>query len=226
MGHDRVVVNMEITMRHLSVETILDQIEDKARNAHDARKAEHLETCGKCSAKAQQLQELLTFMAEDVANDPPAESVLWGVQLFQPVIRLESGTGAGLNPIFRIAKLVFDSFEQPLTAGVRAGVMGAGAIPRQLLFRAGQVDVDVRIESRADNRISLSGQVLSESVTFFENTPVRLESHGIARYKTFTNPVGEFSFDEVPQDTYHLSMDLPEGQITLFCVYRSSSVLA
>ena len=29
------------------------------------------------------------------------------------------------------------------------------------------------------------------------------------------------SFDGVPQDTYHLSMDLPEGQVTLFCVYRN-----
>ena len=43
----------------------------------------------------------------------------------------------------------------------------------------------------------------------------------MVRYKTQTNPVGEFSFDGVPQDTYHLSMDLPEGQVTLFCVYRS-----
>jgi len=113
-----------------------------------------------------------------------------------------------------------------LTAGVRAGVMGIESMPRQLLFRAGEVDVDVRIESGADNRISLSGQVLSEAAPFFENTQVRLESHGVARYKTSTNPVGEFSFDEVPQDTYHLSMDLPEGQVTLFCVYRRESVLA
>jgi hypothetical protein len=165
-------------------------------------------------------------LAEDASNEPPAEALRWGIQLFQPVIRLENAKDSGLNPVRLIAKLVFDSFEQPLTAGVRAGVMGTGTIPRQLLFRAGQVDVDVRIESGADNRISLSGQVLSDSVPFFENTPVRLESHGVSRYKTRTNPVGEFSFDEVPEDTYHLSMDLPEGQVTLFCVYRSAPVPA
>jgi len=177
-------------MRHLSVGTILDQIENKATNADSARQAEHLENCGKCSTKAEQVQELLIFMAEDAANETPVETVQWGAQLFQPVIRLETGKDSGLNPIRRIAKLVFDSFEQPLTAGVRAGVMGASTIPRQLLFRAGEVDVDIRMESGVDNRISLSGQVLSDSVPFFENTPVRLESHGVARYKTLTNLVG------------------------------------
>jgi hypothetical protein len=45
----------------------------------------------------------------------------------------------------------------------------------------------------------------------------------MVRYKTLTNFVGEFVFDEVPKDTYHLSVDLPEGQITLFCVHRGNS---
>jgi hypothetical protein len=119
-----------------------------------------------------------------------------------------------------IASLVYDTYDQPMLAGVRR----VGAPPRQLLFRAGEVDVDVKIESmEANDRITLVGQVLSNATKFFDNTPVKLESHGIVRYRTRTNPVGEFSFDEVPKDTYHLSVDLPEGQITLFCVHRSNS---
>ena len=83
--------------------------------------------------------------------------------------------------------------------------------------------MDVKIESmEANNRITLVGQVLSNNAKFFDNTPVKLESHGIVRYRTRTNVVGEFSFDEVPKDTYHLSVDLPEGQITLFCVHRGN----
>ena len=93
-----------------------------------------------------------------------------------------------------------------------------------MLFRAGAVDVDVKIESmEANDRITLVGQVLSDGAKFFDNTPVKLESHGIVRYKTRTNVVGEFTFDEVPKDTYHLTVDLPEGQITLFCVHRTRS---
>jgi len=119
-----------------------------------------------------------------------------------------------------IAALVFDTYDQPMLAGVRR----VGVPPRQLLFRAGDVDVDVKIESmEANDRITLVGQVLSSTAKFFDNTPVKLESHGIVRYRTRTNVVGEFSFDEVPKDTYHLSVDLPEGQITLFCVHRGNS---
>ena len=75
----------------------------------------------------------------------------------------------------------------------------------------------------ANQKITLVGQVLATSTTFLENTPVKLESHGMTRFSTMTNMVGEFSFDEVPKDTYHLSVDLPEGQITLFCVHRGNS---
>jgi hypothetical protein len=57
----------------------------------------------------------------------------------------------------------------------------------------------------------------------FGSAPVKLESHGVVQYQTVTNQVGEFSFDEVPKDTYHLSVDLPEGQIMLFCVHRGNS---
>jgi len=131
---------------------------------------------------------------------------------------IEAAVAAKVRKI--VASLVFDTFDEPALAGVRR----VGAPPRQLLFRAGDVDVDVKIESVESNeRISLVGQVLSTSEKFFDNTPVKLESHGMVRYKTMTNFVGEFVFDEVPKDTYHLSVDLPEGQITLFCVHRGNS---
>jgi len=175
----------------------------------------HLVDCKKCSELKQEFQVLTMQLRQDSAYEPPPELVQWGVDLFQPIMRPEKG---GLRKI--IAALVFDTFDQPMPAGVRR----VGAPPRQLLFRAGDVDVDVKIESmEANDRITLVGQVLSSATKFFDNTPVKLESHGIVRYRTRTNVVGEFSFDEVPKDTYHLSVDLPEGQITLFCVHRGNS---
>jgi hypothetical protein len=164
----------------------------------------------------EELRLLVLRLQEDTTFEPPADLVQWGVNLFQPL--LQPSTGGNLRKL--IAALVFDTFDQPLLAGVRR----VGAPPRQLLFRAGDVDVDVKIESmEANDRITLVGQVLSTTAKFFDNTPVKLESHGIVRYRTMTNLVGEFSFDEVPKDTYHLSVDLPEGQITLFCVHRGNS---
>jgi hypothetical protein len=176
----------------------------------------HLSKWSDCAELNAEVRLLVIRLQEDTTFEPPAELVQWGVSLFQPL--LQPSTGGKLRKL--IATLVFDTFDQPVLAGVRR----VGAPPRQLLFRAGDVDVDVKIESmEANDRITLVGQVLSTTAKFFDNTPVKLESHGVVRYRTMTNLVGEFSFDEVPKDTYHLSVDLPEGQITLFCVHRGNS---
>jgi hypothetical protein len=180
-------------MRHLNVEILIDQIENKADVAALAQTNQHLSACERCQNNAGAFSQLLAFLNSDATNEPPADLLEWGIQLFQPVLR---PTERKTNKALRVAKLVFDSFEQAAPAGIRY----VGSVPRQLLFRAGKVDVAVRIES-GDDRVSLDGQVLSESERFFENTPVRLGSHGVVRYKAQTNPVGEFLFDEVPQDT-------------------------
>jgi len=203
-------------MRHLTVENLMTYIDGQVVAAEKPVVEQHLVVCADCSELRQELQNLVAHLQQDSACEPPSELVQWGIDLFQPV--MQPSTGSRIRKI--VAALVFDTFEQPALAGIRR----VGAPPRQLLFRAGDVDVDVKIESmEANDRITLVGQVLSSGTKFFDNTPVKLESHGIVRYKTRTNLVGEFSFDEVPKDTYHLSVDLPEGQITLFCVHRANA---
>jgi len=203
-------------MQHINTEDLVDYMDGRVSGEGKLALENHLSKCKDCVALKEELRLLVLRLQEDTAFEPPAELVQWGVSLFQPL--LQPSSGGKLRKL--IAALVFDTFDQPLLAGVRR----VGAPPRQLLFRAGDVDVDVKIESmEANDRITLVGQVLSTTAKFFDNTPVKLESHGIVRYRTMTNLVGEFSFDEVPKDTYHLSVDLPEGQITLFCVHRGNS---
>lgn len=202
-------------MRHLTVEDIVNYMDGQATDVDKSTLEAHLANCRECLELKQEFQSLMLQLREDSYFEPPADTLEWGINLFQPVMQPEKG---GVRKI--IASLVYDTFDQPMLAGVRR----VGVPPRQLLFRAGDVDVDVKIESmEANDRITLVGQVLSSATKFFDNTPVKLESHGIVRYRTRTNVVGEFSFDEVPKDTYHLSVDLPEGQITLFCVHRGNS---
>ena len=204
-------------MRHITIEELTNYVEDNVSDVEKSTLETHVAACGDCAELKQEFQTLLHQLKEDAAFEPPADLVQWSVDLFQPVVR-PKGAVSGIRKF--IASLVFDTYDQPMLAGVRR----VGAPPRQLLFRAGDVDVDVKIESmEANDRITLVGQVLSNTEKFFDNTPVKLESHGIVRYRTRTNVVGEFSFDEVPKDTYHLSVDLPEGQITLFCVHRGNS---
>ena len=204
-------------MRHITIENLMTYIEGSVSDVEKSTLETHLNACGDCAELKQEFQNLLFRLKEDASFEPPTDLVQASFDLFQPVMRPKGAVGR--LPKF-IASLVFDTYDQPMLAGVRR----VGAPPRQLLFRAGDVDVDVKIESmEANDRITLVGQVLSNTDKFFDNTPVKLESHGIVRYRTRTNVVGEFSFDEVPKDTYHLSVDLPEGQITLFCVHRGNS---
>jgi hypothetical protein len=204
-------------MRHITIENLMNYVEGNTSDVEKSTLETHVTSCVDCAELKQEFQILAYRLKEDASFEPPAELVQWGIDLFQPVMQPQ-GSGRGIRKF--IASLVFDTYDQPMLAGVRR----VGAPPRQLLFRAGDVDVDVKIESmEANDRITLVGQVLSNNDKFFDNTPVKLESHGIVRYRTRTNVVGEFSFDEVPKDTYHLSVDLPEGQITLFCVHRGNS---
>ena len=205
-------------MRHINAEKLMEYRDGQLTDDAKALVDNHLSQCSSCSELKQELQQFMVFIESDAAFEPPAEVLQWGVSLFQPILQPRESIGGQVRKI--VASLVFDTFDEPALAGVRR----VGAPPRQLLFRAGAVDVDVKIESvETNDRISLVGQVLSNSEKFFDNTPVKLESHGMVRYKTLTNSVGEFVFDEVPKDTYHLSVDLPEGQITLFCVHRGNS---
>jgi hypothetical protein len=204
-------------MRHITIENLMNYVEGNVSDVEKSTLETHVTSCGDCAELKQEFQVLAYRLKEDASFEPPTDLVQWGIDLFQPVMQPQ-GSGRGIRKF--IASLVFDTYDQPMLAGVRR----VGAPPRQLLFRAGDVDVDVKIESmEANDRITLVGQVLSNNDKFFDNTPVKLESHGIVRYRTITNVVGEFSFDEVPNDTYHLSVDLPEGQITLFCVHRGNS---
>jgi len=203
-------------MRHLNTEELVDYMDGRVSDQAKLALENHLASCADCTELSAEFRSLVLRLQEDASFEPPAEIVQWGLNLFQPL--LQPSIGGSLRKM--IAALVFDTFDQPLQAGVRR----VGAPSRQLLFRAGDVDVDVKIESmEANDRITLVGQVLSTTAKFFDSTPVKLESHGVVRYRTMTNLVGEFSFDEVPKDTYHLSVDLPEGQITLFCVHRGNS---
>ena len=87
------------------------------------------------------------------------------------------------------AELVFDSFRQPVAAGVRSGATR----PWQLMFRRSNYSIDVRIESR-DDGIAIIGQVLDsgQAGSGVCDIPVRLMTY---KQQTTTNRFGEFQFE-------------------------------
>src|SRR5262249_48475035 len=118
-------------MRHATTEELANYIDGHASEQERKALDSHLTNCKECTELKQELQSLMFHLSEDAAFEPPAELLQWGIQLFQPIMQAEP---SGL-PRF-IASLVFDTFDQPMFAGIRR----VGTPPRQLLFRAGEVD--------------------------------------------------------------------------------------
>lgn len=85
------------------------------------------------------------------------------------------------------AELVFDSFAQPVAAGIR----NSGSHARQLVFMKGNYSIDMRIEPRGD-RLAIVGQVLdtSRADSGLGDIPVHLLA-----YETTTSRFGEFQFE-------------------------------
>jgi hypothetical protein len=182
-------------------------------NAPEAEKAKmdaHLAVCAACSESKRQTEALERLLHEEAGFQMPAHLVQGLKDLFP----------AGSQPAKPflaqiIASRGFDSFNEPIPAGVRS----PAAPPRQCLFRAGEIDVDVKIEpAQGNKRIILTGQVLSDSSNFVHDAVVRLESEGMVRYRTRTNQMGEFSF-EVPNDAYDLSIEINGERIAILDVH-------
>jgi hypothetical protein len=201
-------------MTHLSTENIVTYLDGKASDAEKSSLEAHLAICAECGEAKRQIETLDTCLREDASFEPPRHLVERWMNVFEPVVEPKK---TSLGQI--LASVVFDSFDQPMLAGVRR----PGTAARQRIFSAGEIDVDVKIESaQAGERITLEGQVLSRKSNFFDNAPVRLESQGVVRFRTRTNAMGEFSF-EVANDTYHLSIELKEGEIVIFNAHHRDS---
>jgi uncharacterized protein YbaR (Trm112 family) len=89
----------------------------------------------------------------------------------------------------QIAKLVFDSFRQPLPAGIRT----VGLRARQLLYQAGRFRVDLRLDAGPDGTF-LVGQVMDSTRPDqrVADVPVTLLRSATNVSKTVTNMLGEF----------------------------------
>ena len=98
-----------------------------------------------------------------------------------------------VSALDHFAELLFDSAFQPSATGVRAGGVGC----RMLLYRSGDVRVDMRMERRCSNRVNVIGQILDMNVPdqVVGHAPVSLVEGSRSLIRTFTNELGEFQLD-------------------------------
>lgn len=159
----------------------------------------HLKSgCESCTKEKAIWSKLAGFAKTEAEFEPPAHVVNVAKALMQAPKR-EKSEKAGLR-VREIAELVFDSFLTPQLAGVRSA---AGVGSRQLLYRAGEVMIDVRFEASDESeRFALTGQVFRDqgSKVGMTRVPISLISGKNELARTSTNQFGEFYIEHESAD--------------------------
>lgn len=92
-------------------------------------------------------------------------------------------------------ELLFDSFSQPASAGMRSGATGGAMSIRQMLYRADPYQIDLNLEAdREHQRLIVAGQLLDVSHPEMPCLSVQVTLSNLRgkAVNTATNQFGEF----------------------------------
>lgn len=180
---------------------------DYVRNVGDATRreemAQHLTGCAKCQTTVNLLSKLVTVAGADTPKVPD-----YLVRNAKALFSLRKPEKATLTTT--VAKLVFDSFRDPLAAGVR----GQQRVTRQAMYEAGTYCVDLRMEhERGGAMVTLIGQVADRSnpARGVGGAPVMLMAGQDVVARASCNQFGEFQFEYERNQQVRLHVPVAEG---------------
>src|SRR5215208_1219124 len=196
---------MRLTPRHIPFARLADLAEGRLSAAEAAEERAHLADCTTCSAQAAQLGHLSALMRADASEDAPPELVASVVRMFRA--RRAEGEQPGLLRRL-VAALTFDSSSLRPAFGVRSG---QAAPARQLLFSAGDFDVDLRL-AQGPEGWTVSGQVLGPC----RGGEVELvAADGPTAARAALNELCEFTLPPRPEGSYALRLRLDEAEVEI-----------
>jgi hypothetical protein len=197
---------------HAREEDWVDFANQRAEPGVRARLEQHLEKgCPRCERTLRLWKAVLDAAHDESQYAPPEEA-----------LHRLAGEFARRRPrplLERVAEqvsLVFDSFRQPLPAGVRSAGLG----PRQLIYSVGRYTIRLRVEPAAHaERLSIVGQILDE-----QDPPTSLQDIAVLALKgtqtldrTLTNHLGEFVLEPDAAENLRLRVGLdPIGTFSIW----------
>ena len=199
-------------MKCPSFERLIDYLDNRLPETEAARVAAHLATaCAACGQTRNWYEQVRGLAAADDSVAPPPWAFKRAVRIFET----ERQRPRAAHRIGKaIAALVFDSFARPQLAGVRS----TETTNRQLLYRAGDYQIDLQIAPSEHAHADLIGQVLKEGEATFESVAgLRLDiaRGGETVFSATTDAMGEFKVNGLEHGLYDLRIDLSEGSITV-----------
>ena len=192
---------------HFGTEQWVDFVNGQAQATEFQAMQKHLdEGCSNCSKAAADWNRVLQVSKREAQYKVPESAVRH--------VRGAFGLmgNAAQQQRFAIPRLVFDSLWRPALSGVRASTANT---PRQVLYKAGEVAVEMRLEPELKSeRVIVAGQV-SSSARQGEGLPeilvLVLSTRGILA-ETKTNRFGEFQLSFLPDDGLRISFGVVDGK--------------
>jgi hypothetical protein len=202
-----------MAMRHLTLEVLLDLLEDRLPAAEREWVMAHLATpCRICQAELEYFRGILRLLRDEQLSEPPAAVVARAARLYKHFPR---------RPEERrlprlVASLVFDSRLMP-------GLMAARgpAKERQVLYHAEGLDIDLQMTSETgEGHVLLMGQVLPT-----HDGPSQVPGYRVSLLRedevvasVTADELGAFVLRALPADEYEVWIDLPQAVVWIPCV--------
>ena len=193
---------MSMVMTHFSEADLADFVRG-VPVADEAALTAHLATCADCAGVVAALRAVADVALRDAVESPNPNTLHAAEAIFsmwRPERVKVFSTPA--------ARLLFDSFADPVLAGIRSGP----AMYRQLLYEARPYAIDLRLDRfREGHRMSITGQLATLDTTRpIAGVRVTLTSDVDARLQkqVHTNDTGEFYLEYEPAPRLNLRVDV------------------
>jgi hypothetical protein len=196
---------MKFFNSHLSIEHIADAIDNRLPVGERDSFQSHLESCEHCASQYKALAHSINLMRNDRSTDAPPEALNFARNLFRSGKRFVPRPDSVANKILATLKQNVAPFSTVF--GERSANASA---ERQMLFEAGEYDVDLRIRAN-EKDFNLAGQILGELP---EQISLKLQSAGFSR-ETSISELGEFRIENVPAGNYDLTLQIGETEIVI-----------
>src|SRR6266446_6637678 len=188
-------------MQHFSEQAWADFVRGVSESETKANIESHLARgCCDCGATSDVWNQLQTIVSNEESYMPPESAVR--------MVKLEFVTTNSQEQASVLANLLFDTFVQPLAAGIRSGA----AVARQLVYEAEGLTVDLRLDSQSPSgKILVVGQVLDQRLPRVSPSGVSIAlwtPKGQPFLEVSPNESGEFQLEVNAQDDLRLLIEV------------------
>ncbi len=192
-------------MKHFQLEEWVDFVRNLSDKSNRITMERHLSDCVECSRTVTTLRKLQRSASADSQYQVPE----YAIHSARAIFALQRPEKVRILPRV-LAKLVFDSFREPLAVGVRS----QQRITRQALYEAGDYSVDLRIEhDRGAATVVLVGQIINrrEPEKRMANIGVQLMSGKEVLSRATSNQLGEFQMEYRPKRSLQLHVPIQQS---------------